>query len=316
MISVSNGTEAVLGLTKIRLKDAPTTAYFMLGDYCNNKCKFCSKSIESTSNNNLLSRVSWHKHSENLVYEKLNSSFLDNKLKRACFQVLNFDNFLQITIDSIKKLKSFSEIPVCSSIPVSKISDLDILFNNGCERVCISLDATSETIYSNIKSGNFIEKLSLLKDSSYKFYGRITTHLIVGLGESEYEIIKIIHFLIQLNIKIALFAFTPIKGTPMQNVQKPDISTYRRVQICNYLFENYNLNFDELHFENQTLISICKFDKYKPSIIDSLGVAFKTTGCLDCNRPYYNESPCGIIYNYPRNLQLDEVYQCLKDSNL
>jgi biotin synthase-related radical SAM superfamily protein len=29
------------------------------------------------------------------------------------------------------------------------------------------------------------------------------------------------------------------------------------------------------------------------------GEPFKTSGCPDCNRPFYNESPGETIYNYP-----------------
>jgi biotin synthase len=28
---------------------------------------------------------------------------------------------------------------------------------------------------------------------------------------------------------------------------------------------------------------------------------------MDCNRPFYNESPGGPIYNYPRNLTAQEI---------
>ena len=36
------------------------------------------------------------------------------------------------------------------------------------------------------------------------------------------------------------------------------------------------------------------------------GIAFQTSGCPGCNRPYYNESPSGPIYNYPRPLVQNE----------
>jgi biotin synthase len=37
------------------------------------------------------------------------------------------------------------------------------------------------------------------------------------------------------------------------------------------------------------------------------GKPFLTSGCPDCNRPFYNEKPSGPIYNYPRNIRLDEI---------
>jgi biotin synthase len=41
-------------------------------------------------------------------------------------------------------------------------------------------------------------------------------------------------------------------------------------------------------------------------IIES-GLPFQTSGCPDCNRPYYNEKPSGPIYNYPRKLTEQEI---------
>jgi biotin synthase len=43
------------------------------------------------------------------------------------------------------------------------------------------------------------------------------------------------------------------------------------------------------------------------------GVAFQTTGCLDCNRPYYNERPGKTMYNYPGPLSADQVRQALEE---
>ena len=40
------------------------------------------------------------------------------------------------------------------------------------------------------------------------------------------------------------------------------------------------------------------------------GRPFITSGCPDCNRPYYNEKPGGPLYNYPRQplpTEIDEI---------
>ena len=37
------------------------------------------------------------------------------------------------------------------------------------------------------------------------------------------------------------------------------------------------------------------------------GEPFLTSGCPNCNRPYYNERPGGPLYNYPRPLRKDEI---------
>jgi len=43
------------------------------------------------------------------------------------------------------------------------------------------------------------------------------------------------------------------------------------------------------------------------------GVPFVTSGCPDCNRPYYNERPGGKLYNYPEKPKSDETTEILKE---
>ena len=42
------------------------------------------------------------------------------------------------------------------------------------------------------------------------------------------------------------------------------------------------------------------------TVIES-GEPFLTSGCKDCNRPYYNERPSGPIYNYPKKPSKEEL---------
>jgi biotin synthase len=41
------------------------------------------------------------------------------------------------------------------------------------------------------------------------------------------------------------------------------------------------------------------------------GDAFRTSGCPDCNRPFYNEQPSGPMYNFPRPLTEEEAARAI-----
>ncbi|MCJ7714641.1 radical SAM protein, partial [Candidatus Bathyarchaeota archaeon] len=43
-------------------------------------------------------------------------------------------------------------------------------------------------------------------------------------------------------------------------------------------------------------------------IVES-GAPFRTSGCPDCNRPFYNERPSGPLFNFPRSLKEIEIVQ-------
>jgi biotin synthase len=134
-------------------------------------------------------------------------------------------------------------------------------------------------------------------------FGRATAHLIVGLGETDEEIIRVIQLLKDRRIDTALFALTPIKG--MAKFIRPSIERYRAIQFCRYLIVNDIYN--EIHFGDQKLESIAT----DVAIEDiDWNEAFVTSGCPNCNRPFYNERVRGPLYNYPRNLSDGEIREC------
>jgi biotin synthase len=142
----------------------------------------------------------------------------------------------------------------------------------------------------------------------------VSTHLIVGLGEAEEEMIERIAACHNHNISVGLFAFTPVRGTTREGKLPPDIGHYRRIQIAHYLLkQGYSQTVFQYH--NGILSGIdlpcCDLETVLAS-----GKAFETSGCEGCNRPYYNERPGGIMYNYPRPLTLPEVRQALKESGI
>jgi biotin synthase len=51
------------------------------------------------------------------------------------------------------------------------------------------------------------------------------------------------------------------------------------------------------------------------NIVES-GEPFLTSGCPNCNRPFYNEKPGGPIYNYPRSLRPEELAAIKSDLNI
>jgi biotin synthase len=46
------------------------------------------------------------------------------------------------------------------------------------------------------------------------------------------------------------------------------------------------------------------------------GTPFQTSGCPDCNRPFYNERPGGTMYNYPRALTDSEADRALREMEI
>ena len=134
----------------------------------------------------------------------------------------------------------------------------------------------------------------------------MSTHIICGLGESEKEALGLIDRLVKAGITIALFAFVPLKGTPLERGTPPPVESYRRVQAGYYLLKEKLAAYESFKFDVQgRLISFGVANPVLRKYL-STGTAFQTSGCPGCNRPFYNERPGGIIYNYHRPLNENE----------
>ena len=315
MIKVSAGTAERLKLKEFKVDDATTTAYLLDGDRCCNNCGFCPQARESESNLEFLARIIWPSFSEEEVLQNLKRAYGDKKIKRACVQITNSGEAFQRSKELVKAIREQSSIPISVASNINNMERIRDLLEQGANKVCIAMDAATEKVHSEVKGHNYHDKKKLLKECAKEFPGKLSTHFIVGLGETEEEMVREIQTMYDMDVTVGLFAFTPIKGTRMANWTSPEIGHYRRIQIANYLLKNNHVDIGDFQFEQSRLVGINK-DKEEVISILSEGKAFETAGCDQCNRPYYNEKPGGIMYNYPRALNCEEVLQAIKESEL
>ena len=86
----------------------------------------------------------------------------------------------------------------------------------------------------------------------------------------------------------------------MATKQPPSLASYRRLQIARHLIVKKGFGSSCMEFDNAGRISRFLLPLGELEAIISDGRAFATSGCPDCNRPYYNERVSGPVFNYPR----------------
>ena len=104
-----------------------------------------------------------------------------------------------------------------------------------------------------------------------------------------------------LGVGIGLFAFTPVAGTAMADREPPPRPVYRRMQAARWLLVEGGT---EPSFQFDDAGRLIDFGLDDEALRAALagGEAFRTSGCPGCNRPYYNERPGMVPYNYPQAL--------------
>jgi biotin synthase len=194
-------------------------------------------------------------------------------------------------------------------------SDLRKLAEAGTQRIGIPLDAATEDIFAHVKGENvggpyrWKKQFQMLEESLHIFgKENVSTHLIVGLGETEQEMVKIIQECVNICVLPGLFAFTPVRGTRLQDIKPPTIQKYRRIQIARFLIMSKTVKFENMRFVDGHITDFGVSEEVLRRVIGE-GEAFRTSGCPDCNRPYYNERPAGPLYNYPNKPRPEELLE-------
>ncbi len=239
----------------------------------------------------------------------------ERRLRRACFQLTASPGALDRAEAEVRGLHALRPaLPICVSVAVHDLAEIERILSWGAERVTIALDVATPDLHRGIKGGSLEPRLALLREAARRYPGRVGTHLIAGLGETEKDLVTLMGEFGDLGVAVALFAFTPIPGTRLEGRPPPDLAAYRRVQAARYLMVSGYARAEAMTFDGEGRLVSSGIPWEKARALLASGEAFRTSGCPDCNRPYYNERPSGPLYNYPRPLTATEAERAVDEA--
>ncbi len=296
-IRVSYGTAIVLGLIKARQDVAPTTAYLLFDTGCIGQCSFCSRA-NGNARSQRLSRVIWPEFDLTTVIERLTTE--PRPFRRICLQT----GYNPATTGILKNLAArliASGISTSMTLSPSQTELALEMLQQGLDHVGIGLDAASEDTYREHKRKDWSLDWPALEKLLTAAGKRVEVHLIFGLGDQEETFAGRIQAIVDAGGAISLFALTPVNAG-----SAPDLDAYRRMQAFRYLCEKGRTRFEKCSFSAGRLTGFGIENHEKLLAALDSGSAFRTSGCGDCNRPYYNERPGQKFFNYPRELSASE----------
>lgn len=320
----------MLGLNEIRLAAAPTTAYLMAGEGCAYDCAFCTQARSANAQRGALSRVIWPEYEVDRVAARLAHAAETHELQRVCLQVVQGAGWRDEVARMVEAVRGRG-LPVSVSVHLARPEEVIELADMGVDRVSIPIDAATPELYAGVKGRPWEPTWRAILKAAELLPGRVGTHLIVGLGETEAELVRLIDELQRHAVGVGLFAFTPVRGTRMAGSSPPPLAVYRRIQAAHYLIRRGIVSAAEMQFSRDG--SIADFGLAPATLLAVLngeaatthgsavaagepGAAFRTSGCSGCNRPYYNERPGSEAYNHPLPLTPRQLARCLAELGL
>ncbi len=316
------GTLGVLGLELVQMDTPPTTAYLQIytEKRCEANCRFCAQAKGSSADITHIARGMYVPANLEIVVTRLKMAYERGYVVRACIQTALYDTWWEDAVYLIKSIRRESKIPISLSVFPLSTQRFDELKKIGVNELVIPLDACTPELFDRIKGKSaggpysWERHVDGLKRAS-RIFGKVGTHLMLGLGESDEDAVVLISELWQNNVNPALFSYIYIPGAHLiEGKNNAGMKHYRTVQLARHLIVKGMASFSGMRFDSGVL---CDFGVSRDAMISVIeeGEAFRTSGCPDCNRPMANET-FSQIYNFPRKPDDGEIEGIKKDLGL
>ncbi len=223
--------------------------------------------------------------------------------------------------DTFAILKAWTDRIPRSQVPVSILSnpttmsrgDVARMEDLGAEIFTVALDAATPDIFDRTRGKGVASPHSwskyweILRDAADIFGpGRFGAHLIVGMGETEREVLDVVQQLVDMGGHSHMFCFYPERGSLMDHLPATPRNQWRRVQVARYLIDYMGVRVDQMTFDEAGAVAEFGLPAAELDAIIDAGIAFRTSGCPGkerpdvsaCDRPY-GDSPPTDIASYP-----------------
>lgn len=254
-------------------------------------------------------RVPWPTYRMSEILIRLKSQA--HPFRRACVSMLTHGRALDDARAIIKSLRTETDLPVSGLISptVMKQGDLEKIRDAGADRVGIAVDAATPDLFDKHRAKGvggphrWDVYMQCLKDAVGVFGpNRVGAHLIVGLGETEEQMVAFIDQANKMKVVTHLFSFFPEGGSVLESHPQPSLKQYRHIQMARYLINENIADRDAMTFSASGDLTDFGVD-IEPYVAQ--GLPFMTSGCpgndgvMACNRPYGNERASEPMRNYP-----------------
>jgi biotin synthase-related radical SAM superfamily protein len=320
-IRVSVGTANQIGLRPYKSKIKMETAYLLThaDGHCSANCQFCAQARKSDASLLRVARGVYPEFPLSDAMSRLKDAVSGGSVKRVCLQTVNRPDVMK-NLDSLVSSLLDTGAQISLSMHPQTREELVHLKNLGVPQITIPLDAVTEELFDRIKGKDVNNNYrwddhwtGLQRALEVFGKGRVGTHVILGFGETEKEALFTIDRLLEMGVSVGLFAFVPIKGTPLEGMPKPSVEAYRRVQLGYYLLRRGIAGLTDFEFNGGAVEGFGIAKDMLLKIVET-GEPFVTAGCPNCNRPYSTESPQGPVYNFaelPSSSDVEEIKEQL-----
>lgn len=291
-------------------------------DGCVGRCSYCGLSGTrelAAKDARTFIRVRWPTYSLDDIIARTAAG--DHDLQRVCVSMITHPRAFSDLNTVVARLREALDLPVTALIAPTLLSDPKTMLAEtkaaGADMVGVAIDAATPELFdrhrrSGVGGPHHWEHYWRTVEAAAELFGhhKAGVHLIVGLGETEREMIHTIQRAHDIGALTHLFSFFPEGGTSVDHLPQPGYGQYRRVQLARYIINHDRRRAEAMTFNDRG--QVVDFGLETDQIVAD-GRAFMTSGCpgpsgeVACNRPFGNERPSRPIRNYPFTPGVEDV---------
>jgi biotin synthase len=237
---------------------------------------------------------------------------------RMCISMITHP---QSEADTFTVLKQWTDRIDPDAIPVSILSnpttmtrdDVQKTRDLGADIFTVALDAATPEVFDRtrgkgVQSPHKWSKYWEVLEDAKDIFGpqKFGAHIIVGMGETEHEVLSLVQRLVDMGGHSHMFCFFPEDGSLMDHLPATPRDQWRRVQLARYLIDYRDVRIEQMRFDEQGRVVDFGIPAGELDQVIDEGIAFRTSGCPGkfqedisaCDRPY-GDSPPSDIASYP-----------------
>ena len=317
-VRISTATALSLGLMRGRFyRGAKNRCANLLVHYekgCMANCAYCGLARKRAGSyiKKSFIMVQWPLFPMDDIIKAINDA--PDYVKRTCISMITNGRCKRDTFVMTERLKEETDIPISILISptILKIGDLRTLKEKGADMIGVAIDLATPELFDlyrgrGVSGPHSWDKYWQTAKDGIKIFGKrnVGIHLMVGMGETEKQIVSIMEELWNLGAVNHLFSFFSEPGSGLSGREQPPWSSYLRIQLARYLLEEESLTTSDIIFDSEGHIIDFGLPNEDLLNIINLGIPFMTGGCIDdkgevaCNRPFGNCLPGEKQWNYP-----------------
>ena len=315
---MSLATAISLGLVRQRMyRGAVNRCVNLLVHYpegCSANCAYCglARKRPGTYQEKSFIHVDWPTYSMKEIVAAINDA--PSYVKRACISMITNGRCRKDTLEMTRLLKKETSLPISLLISPTMLErqDLEAMKEAGTEKIGVAVDLATPDLFEKYRGKGVSgphkwDKYWEILEIGLEIFGppHVGAHLMVGMGETEKEMVALMERLWNMGVMNHLFAFFAEEGSQLGNRPQPLWPTYLRIQLARYLMEEGLASKPKMTFDTKGRIVDFGLEAERLISIIDLGTPFMTTGCLGpdgqvaCNRPFGNCLPDDKQWNYP-----------------